>query len=84
MTNPIDLSIEEMRGNLTRDPVTPAPAGTQACCVIVPPSGNACGATATRQIVWPDGDVTPACVDCANNMAALAQSHRTVVTIKEK
>lgn len=80
--NPIDLSLEELRG-FTTEKATPAPKGTPSCRVVVLPDGQACGAIATLKIVWSDGDVTLACVDCADRMATLAQSHKTTITIKE-
>ena len=80
--NPIDISTEELRGIVT-EKSAPAPKGVPSCRVVVLPDGAACGGVATRKIVWPDGDTTPACLDCATRMITLAQSHKVTITVKE-
>jgi hypothetical protein len=77
--NPVGLTrIEELR---ERAPIRASVGGTSGCRVVVPPSGDACGAPATKQISWPDGDLTPSCAECAQRMYALTQH---AVTIREK
>jgi hypothetical protein len=50
-----------------------APPGVARCRISVPPNGDDCPAAATCTIVWPDGDRTPACMDCAQRTAQMAQ-----------
>jgi len=82
MTVPIDLARnEDTLEQQTPKPRVKAPLGAPRCCVGVPPGGDACGATATCTIVWPDDMTTPACADCAQRMNQMARSHRTGVNI---
>jgi hypothetical protein len=54
------------------------------CQTTVQPEGNACGATATCQLVWPDGDRTPACEECWMRISQLAESHRSGGTVRKE
>lgn len=60
-----------------------APRGRPACRCVTLPSGDECGAPATRRIMWPDAesdrDRTPACQDCVIRMGEIARSHGTVL-----
>lgn len=73
--NPIGLTSAEQAQETTTPPIArqPAPAGAPQCRITVP-GGDACGASATGRIVWPDRTKTPACADCAQQMALKAQS----------
>ena len=73
--NPIGLTSAEQAQETTTPPIArqPAPAGAVPCRITVP-GGDACGAAATGRIVWPDRTKTPACADCAQQMALKAQS----------
>lgn len=80
-TNPIGLTRaeeEKERETVVSTAKQPAPTGTISCRIVVDDpekSGNACGAAADGYIVWlPDKDRTPACRDCATNMAARAKA----------
>ena len=82
MTNPIGLTRAEEEHEQQRPEVrvvVKAPPGAVVCRVGRAVTGIDCEAAATRQIVWPDDDVTPACDDCAQRAELQAQSfHRTL------
>ena len=46
------------------------------CGIVVPAKNDACGAPATHDVFWKDGDRTPACASCALGLTALAESSR--------
>lgn len=83
MTNPIGLTrAEEASEQRQAEPhvVVVAPPGVIRCRASVPPNGDDCKAAATCTILWPDGDETPACGDCARrlNQQAETQHHTTL------
>ncbi len=49
--------------------------GHMKCTTIRPPANAACGAPATHEVRWPDGQVSPACEDCAVYLQQLAGGH---------
>lgn len=59
-----------------------AATGRPRCRASVPPLGDDCPAEATRAVVWPDGDRTPVCADCAARLAQQAESHRSAVRVE--
>ena len=76
--NPVGLTqAEEAVEHPRAVPSTAAKAapGEPSCRVVVPPSGEACGGRASRRLVWPDGDATLACADCAALMVQQAEAH---------
>lgn len=83
--NPVGLTSAERASEQPSAPrviVLPVP-GEPSCRITVPPDGDACGAAATRRIVWPDGDVTLVCLDCALRMAQLAVlEYRTTLRVE--
>jgi hypothetical protein len=82
--NPIGLTQAEEASQRQPEPAptVQARAGQPSCRITVPPEGEACGAVADRRIVWHDGEVTAACVNCALRMAQLAESHRTILRVE--
>jgi hypothetical protein len=85
--NPIGLTrAEEAHEHPTEAPGArpPAPPGTRACQVVLPDAkdGNVCGAAADLHIVWSDGDRTPACLECAARMRAVARSFSSNVRLE--
>ena len=84
--NPVGLTRAEQDGQ--QPPGAPrialrAAPGEPFCRITVPPHGEACGAAVTRRIVWPDGDATLACLDCALRMAQLAAlEYRTPLRVE--
>jgi hypothetical protein len=74
--NPVGLTNAEQTQETSAAPVVHplAPAGAVSCRIVVPATGEACGAVATGRIVWPDRTRTPACADCARLMDQKAQS----------
>jgi len=46
------------------------------CGIVVAIKNDACGEPATHDVVWRDGDRTPACASCAMNLTLLAERAR--------
>lgn len=53
-----------------------------ACIVIRPPATAACGGDAHFRVLWPDGDVSPTCEECALYLSQVAQGHGTMLKIE--
>jgi hypothetical protein len=53
--------------------------GRPRCQAAVPPTGDRCVAEARGHLVWPDGDRSLACADCARRLQQLGESHRSSV-----
>lgn len=49
---------------------------TARCGIVVAAKNDACGAPATHDVLWKDGDRTPACTSCAVDLTILAESSR--------
>lgn len=62
--------------------VVHAQPGARKCRASVPPSGDSCPAAATRVVVWPDGDRTETCAECAGRLAQQALSHKSSVRVE--
>lgn len=77
MTNPIGLTrAEEEREHQQPEPrvVIKAPPGAIGCKVGRAVTGIDCDAAATCRVVWPDGDKTDACADCAERARLQAEN----------
>jgi hypothetical protein len=83
--NPVGLTraeeeMQQKRPDGSRTIVKPPP-GAPSCRCVVPPDSGACGALATRRIIWPDADVTPACQDCADRLSMQAASFKIALRV---
>lgn len=85
MSSPVDLTRAE-EAQEQRQPevriIVKAPPGAPACRVGKAVSGIDCEAAATCRVVWPDGDRTDACADCAERAKMQAErNHRTTLRV---
>lgn len=77
--NPIGLTLaeeEREHRSVGRTTVGQAGPGALGCRATLLPDGRVCGAEARIVVVWPDGDRTLVCDDCALRLRILAESHR--------
>ena len=85
MTNPIGLTRDEEAMEQQQPEVrivVKAQPGAAVCRVGKAVTGIDCEAAATCQIVWQDGDRTPACADCAGRAELQAENLHTSVRIE--
>jgi hypothetical protein len=84
VSDPIGLTrAEEASQQQTETvPTVKAAIGQPSCRITVLPEGNACGALADQRILWHDGEVTPACENCAMRMTQFAESHKTILRVE--
>ena len=51
----------------------------RTCRSIDMAKNDACGAPATREVEWPDGQKTPACESCALLAVEIGRQHNSIV-----
>ena len=85
MTSPVGLTRAE-EAQESQQPavriVVKAPPGAQVCRVGKAVSGVDCEAAATCRVVWPDGDRTLACADCAGRAELQAENLHAAVRVE--